>query len=233
MPDFGRMAEIAPLACLLIAAPSALTLAAGAALGLPALVSATLCLALNALVTGAFHEDGLADVADGFGGGATRERKLEIMKDSRVGTFGASAVVVSFLTRGAALAGVLELYGWRGAVAAWLIAAATARVFGVAPLALLAPARNDGLAYSVMTPAPGAAARGALLALALAGAIGAAGGLPETALIAGLAGAGLAAALMTRAAKRQIQGATGDVAGAVEQFAEMAILIAFSVRLFQ
>ena len=239
LPDFGRLPQATPLACLMIAAPPALVLAGGAALGLPPLLAALLCLAANALVTGAFHEDGLADVADGFGGGATAERKLEIMKDSRVGTFGASAVATSFLVRGAALAGALDFYGWRGAVAAWLIAAVAARLFGVAPLAMLPPARREGLGASAgvwtaaMTPLPGALARGALLALALSILLAMAGGLPESALAAGLAAAAVATALMTRAAKRQIGGQTGDVAGATEQFAEMAILIAFAARAFQ
>lgn len=226
------MPQVLPLAGLVIAAPSALALAAGAALGLPALASAALCLALNALVTGAFHEDGLADVADGLGGGMTAERKLEIMKDSRVGAFGASALVFTFLARAAALAGALDLHGWRGAVAAWLIAAATARLVGLMPIALLPPARRDGLAYAAMEPNPGALARGGLLGLALTAALGLAGGLPEAALLAGLAAAGVAAALMTRAAKRQIGGHTGDVAGACEQLAEIALLTACAARVF-
>jgi adenosylcobinamide-GDP ribazoletransferase len=239
LPDFGRLPQATPLACLLIAAPSALVLAGGAALGLPSLLAALICVATNALVTGAFHEDGLADMADGFGGGASAERKLEIMKDSRVGTFGASAVATSFLVRGAALAGALDLYGWRGAVAAWLIAAVAARLYGVVPLALLPPARREGLGANAgvwtaaMTPLPGALARGALLALGLAVLLGLAGGLPEGALAAGLAAAGVTTALTTRAARRQIGGQTGDVAGASEQFAEMAILVAFAARIFQ
>jgi len=233
LPDFGRLPQVLPVAALIVAAPAAAVLAAAAALGLPGLACAVLCLAANALVTGAFHEDGLADVADGFGGGATRERKLEIMKDSRVGTFGASAVAFSFLARGAALAGALDLYGAAGAVAAWLIAATLARLFGLAPLALLAPARGDGVAAAAQTPLPGALARGTLLGLALAALLGAAGGLPEAALITGIGAAGATTALLTRAAARQIGGQTGDVAGAAEQLAEIALLTAFAASAFQ
>lgn len=217
LPDFGRMPQVLPVA----------------ALGLPGLGSATLCLAANALVTGAFHEDGLADVADGFGGGATRERKLEIMKDSRVGTFGASAVVFSFLSRAAALAGALDLYGAGGAVAAWLIAATLARLFGLAPLAALVPARLDGVAAAAQTPSPGALARGTLLGLALAAALCSAGGVSAAALTIGIGAAGAVTALLTRASARQIGGQTGDVAGGAEQLAEIAILTAFAASALQ
>ncbi|QLP98368.1 MAG: adenosylcobinamide-GDP ribazoletransferase [Rhodoblastus sp.] len=233
LPDFGRMPQVLPVAALIVAAPAAAVLAAGAALGLPGLGSATLCLAANALVTGAFHEDGLADVADGFGGGATRERKLEIMKDSRVGTFGASAVVFSFLSRAAALAGALDLYGAGGAVAAWLIAATLARLFGLAPLAALVPARLDGVAAAAQTPSPGALARGTLLGLALAAALCSAGGVSAAALTIGIGAAGAVTALLTRASARQIGGQTGDVAGGAEQLAEIAILTAFAASALQ
>ena len=64
--------------------------------------------ALWSIVAGALHEDGLADVADGFGGGATRERKLEIMRDSRIGAFGAAALALSLILRVAALGALLE-----------------------------------------------------------------------------------------------------------------------------
>ena len=66
---------------------------------LPPLPAAALAVAATVAVTGALHEDGLADVADGFGGGATRERKLEIMRDSRIGTYGVCALILSFILR--------------------------------------------------------------------------------------------------------------------------------------
>jgi adenosylcobinamide-GDP ribazoletransferase len=131
------------------------------------------------------------------------------------------------------LAGALDLYGAAGAVAAWLIAAVAARLYGLAPLATLAPARMDGVAAAAQTPLPGALARGVLLALALCALIGALGGLPEAALVAGLAAAALASAAMTRASRRQIGGQTGDVAGACEQLSEIAILLAFAAASFQ
>ena len=77
-------------------------------LGLPPFVCGTLAVGATVLITGALHEDGLADTADGFGGGTTQERKLEIMRDSRVGTYGALALILSFLLRAGAVASFTE-----------------------------------------------------------------------------------------------------------------------------
>ena len=115
------------------------------ALYLPPLPAAVLAIAATLAVTGGLHEDGLADVADGFGGGATRERKLEIMHDSRIGTFGVCALILSFMLRVAALTNL----GDPGLVAAVLVAAHAA---GRAPLAafmrLIPAARTDGMSAS-------------------------------------------------------------------------------------
>lgn len=232
-PDFATLPQVLPLAALAIAAPGALALAVGAGLGLPTAASAALCLAANALATGCFHEDGLADAADGLGGGTTRAARLTIMKDSRVGTFGASALVLSFLLRAAALAGVMTSLGAGAAVAAWMVVAPLARLFGLAPLFLLKPARADGLAALAQRPAAGPLARGAALALALAALGALAGGLGLAALMAGLVGAAAATAALVSLSRRLIGGQTGDIAGAAEQLAEIALLLAFSATLFQ
>ena len=68
-------------------------------LGVPDLAAAALTLGGSAIITGALHEDGLADVADGFGGGRNSESKLEIMRDSRLGTYGAMILLVSFAAK--------------------------------------------------------------------------------------------------------------------------------------
>ena len=86
MPDFARCSRMLPVAGAIIGAFGALALLGASMLGAPASVAAGLGLAASILATGAFHEDGLADTADGLGGGASRQRKLEIMKDSRIGT---------------------------------------------------------------------------------------------------------------------------------------------------
>src|ERR1041384_6399585 len=78
------------------------------AIGLPNFAAAALALGASALVTGALHEDGLADMADGFGGGRDRAAKLEIMRDSRLGTYGAMILLVSFVAKVAALAALVD-----------------------------------------------------------------------------------------------------------------------------
>src|SRR6185369_15551351 len=78
--------------------------------GVPDLAAAALTLGASAILTGALHEDGLADVADGFGGGRDRAAKLEIMRDSRLGTYGALILLVSFSTKLSALAAIPDGY---------------------------------------------------------------------------------------------------------------------------
>ncbi|OIM91734.1 adenosylcobinamide-GDP ribazoletransferase, partial [Bradyrhizobium elkanii] len=181
-----------------------------------------LALGGSALLTGALHEDGLADVADGFGGGRDVAAKLEIMRDSRLGTYGALALVVSFAAKLAALATIPN-----GLVVQSLISAhALGR--GVLPwIAISLPyARKDGLAANAGKPDGAIAAVAAGLALLIAVLA-----LPfGSALLAALA-AGASALIMALVAKRQIGGQTGDVLGGAEQVAETAILVLLAARL--
>lgn len=94
MPDFRRIVRMLPVAGLIIALPAALVLALAQKLGLPPVLAAIFAIAALVATTGAFHEDGLADSADGLGGGMSRERELEIMKDSRIGAFGGAALIL-------------------------------------------------------------------------------------------------------------------------------------------
>src|ERR1700677_2723291 len=103
-PDWAQIAWSAPFAGAIVGAIGGLALVVANELSLPPFLAATLAIAALALTTGALHEDGLADVADGFGGGSTREAKLAIMRDSRIGAFGAIALVLSLLLRVGALA---------------------------------------------------------------------------------------------------------------------------------
>jgi adenosylcobinamide-GDP ribazoletransferase len=221
-PDLSRLARMAPIAGAVIAAIGALVLALAHGLGLPPLICATLAVSALVIATGALHEDGLADVADGFGGGATRERKLEIMRDSRIGAYGAAALTLSLILRVAALGALLE-HGLSQAAAGLILAGAASRAFALLPLALLSPARPDGLgAGAGRLEMSGAwAAGGAALLVAAALGLGALG--LGRALLA-LAAALLAALAMTAIARRQIGGQTGDVAGAAQQLAEIACL---------
>src|ERR1700679_2679481 len=101
--DIDRIAWAAPVAGVAVGLIGALALALATLLGLPMLLRAGLATAALVVATGALHEDGLADVADGFGGGATPARKLEIMRDSRVGAYGAIAIALALILRVGAL----------------------------------------------------------------------------------------------------------------------------------
>src|SRR5439155_151891 len=179
--------------------------------GIP--VAALIGLIAGLAVTGAFHEDGLADTADGFGGGHDRETKLAIMRDSRQGTFGILALLLSLGLRAAALGAIGEPIH-----AGLALVAAHAASRGALPLTmrLLRPARADGLGAMAGTPSLAVAVVAAALGIAIAlAALGPARG--AGALVIGAAAVALTAML----ARRQIGGYTGDVLGAFQQIGEI------------
>ena len=187
----------------------------------PGWPAAALAVGAGVLVTGALHEDGLADTADGLGGGRDRERRLAIMKDSRIGSYGALALSIVVVLRIALLAGMAP---WPGAVAL-VVAHGGARAAAVIVMTAL-PYAGDPRAAKI-SPAPGDVTwPEAGLALAL-GAWPLVGLEPGRAVLAaGLAVAAAAAVALT--ARRLIGGVTGDVLGAVEQVAEVALLMGAS-----
>jgi adenosylcobinamide-GDP ribazoletransferase len=165
------------------------------------------------LTTGALHEDGAADTADGLGGG-TRERRLEIMRDSRIGAFGALALLLALFARIAAL----TLLARPGPVAlALIVAGALGRVAMVIVLATLTPARSDGLA-AALRPGP----TGVSVACAVAGAVTLL--LPFRLSLGMLLAAGGCAALMRQLAREKFGGHTGDILGATEVLTECVVL---------
>ena len=219
--DFGgrRLGEAiwaAPLAGLAVALIGGSVYALAALAGVSAGVAAALALAATMLATGCLHEDGLSDTADGFGGGATRERALEIMRDSRIGAYGASALVVSALIRWSAVADL----GSPAQVLLGLVAAhAASRALLPAFMHVLPPARPDGLGAG----AGQVGAETVLMALGI-------GALPLLLLGFG----GLVAALIVLGAAffafrvlclTNIGGQTGDTVGAMQQIGEIAVLV--------
>ena len=166
------------------------------------------------LVTGGLHEDGLADTADALGG-TDREHRLSIMKDSRVGTFGALALILSILARVLALGSLSPLDG----LAALLVAHTLGRAAATAVMIACPAAGTDGLGQRCAAHSPRTAA-GAVAVLAAAAAVA----LGPTGTVS-LAAAAIAAALVAVVARRRFGGTTGDVLGAVEQLAEMAVLV--------
>ncbi|MEP3440664.1 MAG: adenosylcobinamide-GDP ribazoletransferase [Sulfitobacter sp.] len=190
------------------------------ALGLPVLAASVLALAAMMLLTGAMHEDGLADVCDGFWGGFTPERRLEIMRDSQIGTYGVLALMTVTALRISALLVLLEGH-WTALPAA----AALSRGMMPALMSALPPARRDGLSQSVGKPSR----RVALLAISISAVVAL-----VTLGLFGLVAFGVAALVtigMAALAKAKVGGQTGDVLGATQQLSEAAILLSTAALL--
>ena len=215
--DLAQASWAFPIAGIVIGLIGALAYVLAYKFGLRPWPSAALCLAATFIVTGCLHEDGLADTADGCGGGATRERKLEILRDSRIGTYGVCALTLSILLRAGALASLADP---RIVVFALIAAHGAARATLPFLMALVPPARGDGLSHAVGKPAQDRLLiAGALGVLVLGIFLGPLPGLTALILLAAVVG------LMAWLCSVQIGGQTGDVLGALEQVSEIVILL--------
>jgi adenosylcobinamide-GDP ribazoletransferase len=223
MRDLAGAVHAFPLVGAAVGLAGGLAFWAAHAGGLPSLPASILAVAAMVLATGALHEDGLADTADALGAGADRARALEVMRDSRIGSFGTVALVLTLLARVTALASL-----WEPAFVAALLAAAGASSRAVMPVVMLVQpsARSAGLAADAGRPEAARVAAAALLALAVAFLALPAGLALAGTLAAALVGLGLAAGL-----GRRFGGCTGDTLGAVQQAAEVAFLFAVLARL--
>ncbi len=223
-PDWlARGARYFPLVGLAVATIQAAVLLAAAALW-PGPVPAVLALAAGLLVTGAFHEDGLADTADGWGG-VTAERRLAIMTDSRIGTYGTVALVAALAIQAASLSVPDPLL----AAAALVGAGAVGRFAAVVVMARL-PYAGAGRKVAHPAERPG---RGELV---IAGGVAATGLLPlailaPPSLVPALAGGALLAWLPVRGTLRLLGGHTGDVLGAVATLFATGFLLGAAARI--
>jgi adenosylcobinamide-GDP ribazoletransferase len=207
------------------------------------LVAAVLSTVATVLLTGGFHEDGLADVTDGLGGSQDRARALEIMKDSRVGAFGAMAVVLALLGKVALLAvlgsGEGAPAGWEEApFAGWYVCAVLCAAHVVSralPLLLvyLLPhvgntltSKSKPLAEHISTASLALAFAWCLLTLLLLSRL-----VDFASLLVGCSFALLALLWMGRLFKRRLQGFTGDCLGAAQQVCELAFYFGMAVTL--
>ena len=226
-----RFAPAFVICGLIVGAAGGLVAGLLALVGASGLVSGFAAIAAMVLLTGALHEDGLADCADGLGGGRTRERKLEIMRDSAIGSYGVLALILSVGARAAALAALIALGPWLPLLA--LLATQTlSRALAMALAHRLPHARPDGasarlgqpsLQAAVLSMAVGVVCAGVALLLALP----AGTALPTLAALLAICAA--VAWLVYLAAKRQIGGQTGDVLGATQQLTDLAGLITVSI----
>ncbi|WP_339863609.1 adenosylcobinamide-GDP ribazoletransferase [Paremcibacter congregatus] len=183
---------------------------------LPSVIAACLGFLAMIFLTGAFHEDGLADVADGFGGGFGRDRKLDIMRDSRVGTYGSLAVFSALILRVFAV-GSLNL---SFAIIAFLVTGTVSRYGILCLLRFMKPAREEGTGTAAGVPSRVQMVVAGLFCLAISFLL-----LPLNyvfpVLLTGLG----ALVVVSFISHRQIGGHTGDVLGAAQQVSEIAMLI--------
>lgn len=176
---------------------------------LPSLTAALLAIATSILITGALHEDGLADVADGFGGGTSIPRKLEIMRDSRIGSYGVVALILAI---GVIISAAATQPPTFSTVLVFAAIGALSRAAIVLPMVILTPARAEGLGHGAKAKLDWRVWTTLGLAILIS--------LPSMPAL--LITAALAAALTTWLAHHQIGGQTGDVLGATQKLSECA-----------
>ncbi|MEP1208261.1 MAG: adenosylcobinamide-GDP ribazoletransferase [Rhizobiaceae bacterium] len=240
LPDFSQSSRCFAFAGLIIALPAALILWITFATGMPASVSALLSIATMVIITGALHEDGLADTVDGFWGGHSRQRKLDIMRDSTIGTYGVLGLVVTILLRVVLLTYLIDSVGGLAAALVVLTSASLSRAAILQPWTLLLPARPSsdddtevvpqtgekqlsGLSARYGVPDTDTLIWGSLAALPAVLLLLWVCGLFST-LIA-LAGLQLAVMAVIALCKHHIDGHTGDTLGATQQLSELGLLL--------
>jgi adenosylcobinamide-GDP ribazoletransferase len=216
--DIAKAAWAFPIAGILVGLIGAIVYALAHRIGVPPWPAAALAVTATLAATAAMHEAGLAGTIDGLSRGNTREQKLDIMAESHLGVYGACALVLTLVLRVSALAALPSAHA---VVWALIAAHGGARAAMMALLFLLPPARSDGLSPDAgRPPADSAAAAAALGILLLVCCLGFGRGM--VALIFAL----ILLAGMTWLSSEQIEGQTGEVAGALEQASEIVILLA-------
>jgi adenosylcobinamide-GDP ribazoletransferase len=215
-PDLARCTWAFPIVGLVINGAAGLVYWLVHRVGMPPLLGAAWTLAATMILTGALHEDGLADTADGFGGGTTPARKTDIMRDSRIGSYGALALLLSVVIRASAIA---ALDRPDAVITALILAGMVGRNGMLLVLLLLSPARTEGMGAAMGRPRASGAAIG--LGIAVVAAFLSLPRLPAIAALLFGFGASLGVAKLAHA---QIGGYTGDVLGAAELVTECVVL---------
>ena len=223
-PELNRIAMALPLASLVIGIGPALLLAGGSLLGLPSYFAAALAVAAMVMVSGGMAEDAIADAADGLFGGQTIARRLEIMKDSRHGTYGVAALCL-FITLRVTGLGAAAAVDPLAAGAIWLTASIVGRSGALWMAVALPAARPDGISASAGAVSGRSYAVGAVFAIVLMFVLGG----PATMLLA--LGFALVATLAviagwTALSRRLVGGQTGDLIGALGALVEIAVFCA-------
>lgn len=221
-PALERIAMALPLASLCIGIMPALLLIGAALVGLPAYFAAALAVASMVLVSGAMGEDALADAADGLFGGHTPVRRLEIMKDSRHGTYGVAALCLLLVLRVSGLGAIAVIHPL-AAGAIWLAASIVARSGALWLAVALPAARPDGISAAAGAVSRRSFAVGAVFALVLLFMLAG----PATSLVALGCAVLVAVAVIAgwmALCQRLVGGQTGDLIGALGAVLEIAVL---------
>ncbi|MBT5187880.1 MAG: adenosylcobinamide-GDP ribazoletransferase [Kordiimonadaceae bacterium] len=218
-PDLNRCLWAYPLVGLTVALIGSIFYYAAYLLHLPNLVSILIAITIMVFLTGAFHEDGLADVADGFGGGQTKEDKLEIMRDSRIGTYGSLALILAISLKTSSLYEMSSV----NVISALICAAMVSRFMIILVLKFLPPARKESLSTQAGKPSANN------IAVAFISTWGVVLLLTDfkTSVIIFICAA-LSTTILCKITLKQIGGYTGDVLGAAQQISEISILVFLS-----
>lgn len=226
-PELSRMARALPFTSLVIGIVPAFILMGACWIGVPSFFAASLAVGALVVATGAMPEDALADSMDGLFGGATIERRLEIMKDSRHGTYGVAALCLYLVLRITAL-GAIAAANPLAAGGVWLGTGILARSGALWLSVDLPAAREGGASASVGRVTKHDFFIGAVFAMALAFVL-AAPFVSVLGLVLGLLAVGGTAWMWTRLCRRLLGGQTGDVIGALHALIEIAVLTVFVV----
>ncbi len=235
--DFAKCAYTFPLAGLIIGLPSAIVLGLSLTVDLTFWIAGVLAIATQIVATGALHEDGLADVADGFWGGGTRDRKLDMMRDSATGTYGTLALICTFSFRLALLIHTFSNFSILASLSIYIAFESLSRLAILSPWNALQPARigatsdeeKPGLSERYGGPGLTDFGRAVICALpAMLVIVFVAGVWP--ALVSFVAGWS-AVLIITRLAEHHIGGHTGDVLGATQQLSLLGLYLGLSVAI--
>ena len=211
----GSSAWAFPIVGVFIGLVAAAVTAAVHWIGLPSAVAAIFAVLVPVIITGAMHEDGLADTADGFWGGWDKERSLEIMKDSHIGTYGTLAIGLSLLLRGVLITALVSDEEYMQGL---ILAAMMSRASMAGLLTFLPNARGVGLSSSYGRPSNSVSLLAMIICICTALII-----IPSHAVSITLV-ALISTILCGLYAKSKIGGQTGDVLGATQQVTEIAVL---------
>ncbi len=227
--EFEKSAQYFGLAAIIVAIPSVVVFSVSSLIGFSPTITAVFTVITLVISTGALHEDALADVADGFGGGSTREKKLEIMRDSQIGTYGTCALILSIALQIACfieLISSLTVVEFALLVLAANIASTTVMVW---PWASLPAARSEGgLSASHGIPSVETAKIASIVGFSIA--------LVLLWMAVGLFSAIVSLAIcwicmmaFSRLSRDQIGGHTGDSLGATKKLSELGLLLALII----